>query len=166
MGFYPELRGVTLQAYKEMMDSLKATAMKELKLGAKEIVTRALRPEDIGMPDPKWEFNIPTADAWNIMVDNKAIEDNRFVGINGIFYPVSATQAVNQIEIVKEGTTARYWHIQGINNLENATVYVDDPITIDQNTTITIRGYAVAASTETICFLGGVAERRGLLINP
>ena len=166
MAFYYKLEGPAKSAYDKMQTGLEGIARKELKLkDPKSIVTRELRPEDVGLSTPEWTFNVTPAAAWFTMVNNQSISDNRFVGINGIFYPKSTDQAVSQIKITREGQDVRYWPIQGINYQENLAVYFDDPIIVKQNTPITIEGYAVSTgATEKICFLGLVAEKEGLLV--
>jgi len=154
-----------LEAYRKMVSALYSKAEKELKLRREELVLRPLRPEDIGLPTPVWTFNIATANAWNTMIDNVSIADNRFVGINGILYGESGTGVVVQIEIKRAGEVKRYWQVQDVNFLEDATIFYDDPITIDQNQTISVRGYATAVDSDLrLSFLGAVVEKKGLLI--
>lgn len=165
MAYLFELTGSALEAYRAMADKLFSKAKAELKLGVDDLVMRPLRPEDIGLSTPKFEFNIATADAWNTMISSQTIADNRFVGINGVLYGMSAQGAVTMIRVTRAGDVVRYWPIQDINFNENAMVFFDDPITVDQNQPITIEGYATAtSSTERIVFLGAVVEKRGLLI--
>ena len=165
MAYYQKLEGPAMQAFELMVSELFGKAKKELKLDKPDLVLRPLRPEDIGLTTPKFEFNIATADAWNTLIDNKAIADNRFVGINGVLYAKSAQGVVAQLEIKRAGDVKRYWQIQDINYWEDATVFFDDPVLVDQNQPINIRAYATAtSSTERICFLGAVVEKRGLLI--
>lgn len=167
MAFYYKLEGPAKTAYDRMVDELYKLAETELKKSRAELILRSLRPKDIDSSlNPEWTFNISSGGAWNTMVDNKTILDNRFVGINGIFYPKSTgDQAVSQIKITKAGEVVRYWQIQGINYTENLAIYFDDPFIVKQNTPITIQGWGVTTgATEKIVFRGMVVEKAGLLV--
>lgn len=171
--FYPELTGDALAAYNEMRNKLVQKAAREL-LGIswvpgmpipEQLVVRPLRPEDLGLTNPEWYFaSISTG--WNNLVDSKTIADNRFVGIYGVYLNEDAGE-LEELKITREGTDTRYWPIAQIRYFESDTGYADDPVTIDQNTTVTIQGYVASASTITgFALLGLVAEKKGLLINP
>jgi len=163
--YYKKLEGPALEAYRAMVAKLKEKAMKELKLGPDEIVIRPLRPEDIGLSTPEWTFNLSSSGAWNTVIDNKTISDNRFVGINGVLVEESGEMAGTQVKITRMGQDVRYWQIQGANMTEDSTLYFDDPVTIDQNTTLTVQIYARSTDSDfQLCFLGAVAEKRGVLI--
>ena len=88
MAFYEKLEGAALDAYVQMVRKLRETAASELKLPEEELVFRPLRPEDLGLTTPEWTFNVASTATWNKIIDAKTIADNRFVGINGISYPV------------------------------------------------------------------------------
>jgi len=164
MGFYTTLEGPALEAYRQMVNTLLSKAMKELKLSRDQIVIRQLRPEDIGLTTAASTFNVAST-GWNTLIDNKTIADNRFVGIHGILIGESGTSVVSQLKVTRMGQDVRYWVIQDINFLESPVIYFDDPVTIDQNTTLTIKGYALATDGEWRCtFLGAVAEKKGLLV--
>jgi len=165
MAYYFKLEGKALEAYNAMVAKLEEKAMRELKLSRDEIVIRPLRPEDLGLTTPEWTFNIASSGAWNTMIDNKTIADNRFVGINGVLIEESGEMAVTQLKITRMGQDKRFWQIQGINYLEDSCIFFNDPITVDQNTTLTIKGYARATDSDFQCvFLGAVAEKKGVLI--
>lgn len=165
MAYYFSLEGPAMEAYRKMLGELKAKAMKELKLEEDEIIVRMLRPEDIGLSNPEWTFNVASGDAWNTGMVNTAIADNRFVGIHGILIEESGAQAGLQLKVTRMGQVKRYWHIQGVNTLESPTIFFDDPIMAEQNTTLTIDIYATAADADfRLCFLGAVAEKKGLLV--
>ncbi|MCD6493900.1 MAG: hypothetical protein J7K36_08950 [Archaeoglobaceae archaeon] len=165
MAFYEKLEGPALEAYRTTLTKVRSKAMEELKLGPEEIVTRMLRPEDLGLSTPVWTFNISSSDAWNTIIDNATISDNRFVGIYGVLLGESGVSAVTQLKVTRAGEDVRYWQIQDINFLESPQIYFDDPVTVDQNTTITIKAYATATDSDWRCsFLGVVAEKKGLLV--
>jgi len=165
MAFYPELKGPSLEAYKNMVNVLRTRAMKELNLAAEDVVIRPLRFEDIGGANPEWTFNCTAADAWNTVVDT-TIDDNRFVGICGVYHNEALTD-IHQIKITRKGTTARFWDVIDIRNWQHKTGWSDEPVTIDQNTKLTIEFWVTAASTLTdFKFIGAVAEKRGILISP
>ena len=165
MVFYSELRGVALDAYNRMVKVLLEKAQKELRLDADGLVVRPLRPEDIG--SSKTYFSVSTtADTWTNVVSTYKVADNRFVGING-FYNGEGVGEITQVKIVRASSEARYWNVIPIRNFENKTGYADDPVTIGQNTTITISVNCSTASTITdFDFIGAVVEKKGLLINP
>lgn len=165
--FYPKLEGVSFDAHKAAVNKLQALAKKELKLGDEGIVTRALRPEDLGKTG-YWNFSITTTSGWNTMVNAATVANTRFISLEGIFYPKSAAQLVSELEINRSGSIVRYWTIQGVNYLENNMIFFDDPITLGQNQPITIKGYnpsTTTSSVEEVVFLGTVVEKKGLTIN-
>ena len=162
---YLKLEGPAYHAYREMIEYLKLKAMKQLNLSRKEIIVRALRPEDLGLSLPKWTFDV-TADQWNTMVDT-TVARGRYICINGLVYLETSTQAISQIRVTRMGRVANYWNIQGVILCESPYAYLGDPVNADQSTNIKIEGYATSSnSTEEMGFLGSVVERRGLLINP
>jgi len=164
MAYYFKLEGPALAALTALTREVKKVAMTQLKVSEDEIVTRPLRPEDVGLSTPVWTFNISSANAWNTLISH-TIASDRFVGINGVLYQVSGTAVITQLRVTRAGQKKRYWQIQGVEYTENQTMFFDDPIIVEQNTPITVEGYATATSSaETLCFLGVVAERKGILI--
>ncbi|MCD6138673.1 MAG: hypothetical protein J7J91_08955 [Deltaproteobacteria bacterium] len=179
MAWYPELKGPALDAYRKMVKMLKERAMRELNLSESEIVVRDLRPADLGQDSSTPDYNVGlTALTWTPIVNNVTISDNRFIGINGFMIKHSSTAGagsvevdvpvVEQIRITRKGTTARYWQVKQIGYFENNVGYCDDPVTVDQNTTITIEGLARTASSLAGKFdiLGVVVEKKGILVSP
>jgi len=164
MVFYHELKGPALDAYNQTVRKLKEKAMKELGLSESEIVVRPWRPEDLGSTKTDWSVST-TADTWT-QVTNTTIADNRFVGITG-FYNGEGAGEITQVKITRAGSDTRYWNVIPIRNFQNKTGYADDPVTIDQNTNVTISVNCSTASTITdFDFIGVVVEKRGLLISP
>ncbi len=162
---YPYFKGVPFDAYVALVAKLKKQAMTELGLPESEIVVRALRPEDVGFANPVFISTV-SADSWTNSVNTYTIADNRYVGISGVVCDGDENTIV-ALRITREGKTARIWNIQGVADFEDKAGYADDPITIEQNTQITIEEYGLATTkTNEICLLGVVVERRGLLINP
>lgn len=179
MTFYPTLEGPAMEAYRGMVSALKAKARTELNLTDADIVLRDLRPADLGEDSSTPDYNVGlTVLTWTAIVSNVTIADNRFVGINGVYQYMSGTSGagavvpnvptVEQIRITRKGSVARYWQVKPIADWEHKTGWVDDPIIVDQNTTITIEGLARNASSIAGKFdlIGAVVEKRGLLINP
>jgi len=172
---YPELEGPALEAYRQMVSQIKSKAMKELKLPEDQIVVRDLRPEDYGASSADLYIGI-TETAWGAFIDEQTIGDNRFIGINGFFMASTAaaaagtigpSPAVTQLRVTRKGSVARYWYVAPIQGFEGKTGWFDDPFTADQNTTITIEGWnRIGGSIGAVGFLGAVAEKRGVLINP
>ncbi|MCD6240466.1 hypothetical protein J7K27_02935 [Candidatus Bathyarchaeota archaeon] len=164
MAYYFKLEGPALAALTAVTKEIKRIATAQLKVSEDEIVTRPLRPEDLGLSNPVWTFNISSANAWNTLISH-TIPSDRFISINGILYQVSGTAVLTQLRITRAGQKKRYWQIQGAEYTENQTMFFDDPVIVEQNTPITIEGYATATSSdEKLCFLGVVAERKGILI--
>ena len=164
--FYPHFKGVPFNAYIELVNKLKKQAMEEMGLPESEIVVRALRPGDIGFTNQPLFQSTTSADAWTNSVNTYTIADNRYVGIHGVVFDADENTVV-ALRINREGKTARLWTIQQISGFEDKAGYADDPITIEQNTQITIEEYGLATTKmNEICLLGVVVERRGLLINP
>lgn len=181
--FYPELKGPALDAYRQMVKKLKATASKELGVSEDELVTRSLRPADIGQNASTPDHYVGlTALTWTNIINAQTIADNRFVGICGVSVGSGSTaiptlgagadvrnlsSAVDQIRITRKGSVARYWQVKPLVHWAHGTGWVDDPVTVDQNTTITVEGLSrLASSIAGFDLLGVVVEKRGLLINP
>lgn len=161
MTYYYYFKGVPLAVYSKLVQELKRRAMSELP--EEDIIIRPLRPEDLGLATPEWDFNIVTT-VWNTMI-NTTIADLTWIGIYGILYANSDTQSVTQLKVWSMGNVERYWHIQACNYTENSTFFFDDPVMVDQNTSILMEGYGVANNAnEKICFLGVVIEKKGMLI--
>ena len=164
--FYPELRGNPLDAYNRMVAKLYDKAKDELGLSEEELVLRPLRPEDIGLTIPVWKFTDMSANAWGKVIDNKAIADARFVGICGIFHNETYDK-VSQIRIKRMASDVRYWDPMPVLKFEHQTGWADDPVTVDQNTTITVEMYTRTTSTMyEFAFMGAVVEKKGLLVHP
>jgi len=164
MAYYFKLEGPALAALTTLTKEVKRIATTQLKVSENEIVTRPLRPEDLGLTNPVWTFNITSANAWNTLI-NYTVKSDRFIAINGVLYQISGTPVITQLRITRAGQKKRYWHIQGIEYTENQAMFFDDPVIIEQNTPITIEGYATGTSSdEKLCFFGVVAERKGILI--
>jgi len=165
MVLYSEFAGAALDARNKLEAELIRRASRELNLPRSELTVRELRPEDLGLSNPEWTFSI-TGSQWNTLVNSNTIADNRFVGIYGVRYAQTGGQSVSQLKVTRAGKTVRYYHIQGVSYLENQTAYFDDPVSVDQNTTVTIEGYGTAtASAEKLVLLGLVVEKKGLLVS-
>jgi len=171
--FYPELKGPALEAYRAMVSQLKRKAMRELRLPEDQIIVRDLRPEDYGASSADAYVGTKTGD-WVALVNEQTIGDNRFIGICGFFCgstvntgTASPGSPITQLRITRKGSKARYWYVQPIAHWENKVGYADDPFTADQNTTITIEAWnSVGSSISNWGFIGAVAEKRGVLVNP
>ena len=165
MVLYTSLAGAALDARNKIEAALLQKATKELNLSRAELTVRELRPEDLGLSTPEWTHT-GTAATWSSIVNAHTMADNRFVGIYGVRYAQTGTQSFSQLEITRAGNTVRYYHIQGTAYLEDQTQYFDDPVTIEQNTTVTIKAYPVTTVTaEKMVLLGLVVEKKGLLVS-
>ena len=169
--FYPKLEGPALEAYRMTREKVKSTCMKQLGLSEDEVVIRPLRPEDYGASSIDAYMGI-TAAGWESVISAQTIDDNRFIGICG-FYSGSTSGSsegdvpISQIRITRKGSVTRYWPVKEIQGWEEKIGYADDPITVDQNTTITLDVWGrTASSISNIGLVGVVAESRGLLVNP
>ncbi len=164
---YHELRGVPLDAYNKCCNEILRRCQEQLGLPREEIILRDLRSDDLGVTG-KWKFAVTGTSGWNNLVNTYTVVDNRFICISGIFTEES-TPAVHSVRITRAGSVARWWNVQRVGLQDDNEMHVDDPIIVDQNQTITIEGYnALTATTteEEIGFMGCVAEKRGLVINP
>ena len=172
MAFYHELKGIALDATNKCCNEVMARAQQQLGLPREEIILRPLRPEDIGYSTSKFKNSLTTTLGWNNLVNTYTIADNRFVCITGIFTEESTPTRVHQIKINRAGSDARIWNVQRVALQDDNEMHVDDPIIIDQNTVLTITGYNGLLTTtgtntwEEFGFIGCVAEKRGMLINP
>ncbi len=164
---YHELKGVPLDAYNKCCTEILRRAQEQLGLPREEIILRDLRPDDLGVT-AKWGFTVATSLGWNTLVNTDTIDDNMFVCISGIFTEES-TPTVHSIRITRAGSVSRWWNVQRVGLQDDNEMHIDDPIIIDQNTTVTIEGYNARTTTTTdeeIGFIGCVAEKRGMTINP
>ncbi len=164
---YHELKGVPLDAYNKCCNEILRRAQEQLGLPREEIILRDLRSDDLGITG-KWYFSVTSTLGWNTLVNTQTIADNRFICISGIFTEES-TPTIHTIKITRAGSVARWWNVQRVGLQDDNELHVDDPIIVDQNQTITIEGYnglVATTTTEEIGFIGCVAEKRGLVINP
>jgi hypothetical protein len=175
MSWYPKLEGPALDAYRRMASELMAKAARELNLGPDGLILRELRPEDIGASSADFYTGVG-ATTWTDIISSQTIADNRFVGINGIMlqdtpgtsaFGLEVEPAISQVKITRKGSVTRYWVVKPVWAFESRVGYCDDPITVDQNTTLTVSAWArTASSLKGFTLLGAVVEKRGLLINP
>lgn len=165
--FYNELAGNALAAYVSGVDKIKSKCRGELGLSVDGVIVRPVRPEDMGSSYCFWVLNQVATNTFTDIVTTYTIADNRFILING-FYAGYSAQVAHQIRIQREGSYARYWPITPLRSFRNATGYADDPWTVDQNTVLSIAICCSSVSTTTgqFDFIGAVAEKRGILINP
>lgn len=164
---YPDFKGYALDAYNKTVAVLKQRAMTQLKLGPNEIIVRPALGSDMGFTKTYFDATALAVTAWTTMVSNVAIGTGRYVGIYGIYAQPAAVSEFTQVKIVRAGSDARYWDTQALQNFQNKTAWADDPVTLDQNTTVSISAYARTANTITdYAFLGVVVEKRGLVVNP
>jgi len=164
---YHELRGVPLDAYNKCCNELLRRAQDQLGLPREELILRDLRSDDLGVTG-KWKFSITTTSGWNTLVNTYTIADNRFICISGMFTE-ETTPLIHSIKITRAGSVSRWWNVQRVALQDDNELHVDDPIIVDQNQQITIEGYNGLTSTDAtheFGFIGCVAEKRGLVINP
>ena len=89
--------------------------------------------------------------------------------ITGSVEALLTRNEIQRMRIQREGSVTRDWDISGIPAYPGHTGWADDPFTVDQNTNLTIQLLASAANTlsgDKHAFIGDVAERKGLTINP
>jgi len=168
MTFYQDLRGRPLDAFGKTEDKLLAKASAQLGLSREDIIIRPLMAEDLDSSLSSFNFSVTTTSGSNTLINAQTIADNKFISINGICYPESSP-LIDYVKITRSGSVARLWPIEHIPAQDDNTMWADDPITVDQNTTITIEGYndtTSTNSTENLIFIGLVAEKRGMNLNP
>ncbi len=172
MTFYRELKGISLDARNKCCNEILKRAQEQLGLPREEIILRPLRSEDIGYSTSKFKNSLTTTLGTNNLVTTYTITDNRFICITGVFTEESTPTRVHQITITRAGSDARVWNVQRVSLMQDNQMHVDDPIIIDQNTQLTIAAYNGLLTTtgsntwEEFGFIGCVAEKRGMLINP
>ena len=170
MTFYGELKGTAMDARNKCCNEVLARAQQQLGLPREEIILRPLIASDIGYSTPKFKSTITDAAAWNSLVTTYTIADNRFVCISGVFTEEDSPTQIAHIRITRAGSVAREWNVQRVADQDDKQMHVDDPIIIDQNTTLSINSYcgltATTGTAEEFGFIGCVAEKRGMLINP
>lgn len=159
---YPKLEGPALEAYNAAVQVIRQRAMKELNLSPDQVIVRPMRPDDLGLT-AEWTWATGTSAVWATYINAATVADNRFMAIYGI---CDATGYASQLKINRGGSDARIWNIQAINNFTDNIGFVDDPVTLDQNTQVTVQGYATTDGTTKLILVGVVAERRGIIINP
>ncbi|KKM97077.1 hypothetical protein LCGC14_1171680 [marine sediment metagenome] len=165
---YQHFKGVPFDAYVALVNKLKKQALEEMGLPEDEIVVRPLRPEDVGFANPVYTSTIAAGStaAYSNFINTYTIADNRYIGIFGVGYDNSENN-VTALRFTREGKTARIWSIQQVADFEDKVGYGDDPITVEQNTQITIEKYSITTTdSDTTSLVGVVVEKRGLLINP
>jgi len=171
---YGDLRGTPLDAYNKCCNEILRRAQEQLGLPREEIILRDLRSDDLGVIG-KWKFAVTLTYGWNNLVTTYSIADNRFICISGIFTEAGAyttigtPPTIHSIRITRAGSVARWWNVQRVGLQDDNEMHIDDPIIVDQNNTITIEGYnalTATATTEELGFIGCVAEKRGMVINP
>ena len=164
---YGDLKGTPLDAYNKCCNELLRRAQEQLGLPREEIILRDLRSDDLGRTG-KWYFSVTTTAGWNTLINTYEIADNRFICISGMFTEQS-TPVIHSIRITRAGSVARWWNVQRVGLQDDNELHIDDPIIVDQGQTITIEGYdglTTTSTTEEFGFIGCVAEKRGLIINP
>ncbi len=187
MAFYPEFKGNPVAARARAVDIILGKARRELNLPPDQIVIRQLRPIDIGLGGGTYlTFEVGTSLS---EYSNSAIADNAWISINGFQLSKGPSMAntgaislitgsveallfrneIQRMRIQREGSVTRDWDITAIPQYPSQTGWADDPFTVDQNTNLTVQLLASAATTlsgDKHAFLGDVAERKGLTINP
>ena len=174
MTFYGDLKGVPLDAYNKCCNEILRRAQEQLGLPREEIILRDLRSDDLGITG-KWYFAVTTTKGWNTLVSTYGIADNRFICISGMFTEagnyttIGTPPTIHSIRITRAGSVARWWNVQRVGLQEDNEMHFDDPIIVDQGQTITIEGYnglTATTTAEELGFIGCIAEKRGLVINP
>lgn len=164
---FQEFKGTPLDAYNKCCNELLRRAQEQLGLPREEIILRDLRSDDLGVTG-KWKFSCTSTYGWNTLIATYEISDNRFICISGLFTEMTAP-VIHSIRITRAGSVARWWNVQRVGLQDDNEVFIDDPIITDSGQTITIEGYNGLTSTNTaeeFGFIGCVAEKRGLVINP
>jgi len=167
MTFYHELRGVPLDAYNKCCNEVLRRASSQLGLPREELILRDLRSDDLGVTG-KWGFTVTSTEGWNTLISTVTVADNRFICLSGMFTDES-TPLIHSVRITRAGSVARWWNTQRVGNQDDSELHFNDPIIFDQNTTVTIEGYNGITTTsvnEECGWIGCIAEKRGLVINP
>ena len=173
-GFFPQLVGPALDAFTRGVRDIRERARRELNLSEDNVIIRSLRPEDLGRAS-----TVTNAKSWQWVLTNSGttstdvlsgvtIADNRFCMIAGVSVDGGATgdDSLSQVSITRKGSVAREWNLEYAKAQLGRSCFFSDPITMDQNTTLTVSIYSLATATHSVAFLGAVAEKRGMVFNP
>lgn len=159
---FPTLEGTALAVAMQKRQEVIERAKRELRLSDRDLIVRQLRPQDVGLANPEWTFNLSSGANSNIV--SATIADNRFIMIYGLSIGQTDAQTSTRVTMRRGTQTVREWNVQGMATTENNEFYFTDPILIDQNTVFEADAYTNAAnSDEKLCFIGVVAERKGLV---
>lgn len=172
--FNSKLEGEALEGHRKGMNELYRLASEQLKVPRSELVARPLRPDDIGptVAGSTQDYRYgQTATAWDTIINGKTIDDGRFIMINGVYIGGTIANGpavpIEQIRFTCKGSDVAYWETTPIGNFESKTGYIDQPIIVGQNQSITVKTWGRSASSIVDwAILGMVVEQRGLLINP
>lgn len=166
MAYYFELKGPAYTALIAGVQKITKECMVEGHLAEDEMVVRSLRPEDFGLSNPSWDWNIASGSAWNTVRTSTTFADMTWCCVIG-FCDKEATRLVSEIEFTRKGKLSRIWTNQQTHAQESKTTYVDDPITIGQREAYQIRMYESTGGTNStyeLAFIGVIAEKRGLVV--
>lgn len=185
MALYTEFKGTAIEARNAARKKLLDTAASELNLSREQLVVRPLRANDIGLGGGTWS----TLAVGTTLTEytNATIADNVFLSIYGFSMQpadfgntsanlfsgsVEQTQVLSPIQemkITRKGSASRFYNVAAVPFWPSKTAWFDDPVTVDQNTNLTIEFVAASAATlhqELHAFHGDVVEKRGITINP
>lgn len=166
---YPVFQGQAVDAYNKMVNIMVNKLKTEQGLPDDQIVVRDMRPEDImGNANTYYPAIGGQAGTFTDLVSGGAtVANNRFVGIYGV-YSNATDGAFNQLRITRKGSTSRFYETNSIRLWQHRTAWFTDPITVDQNTNITVAfsQRTNLGSMADYALIGLVVEKRGLLVSP
>ena len=163
---FTKLEGPALEAVRRLAAELRRRAL-EGGIPPEELTIRSLRPEDLGFTGSEWTFDLTSADAFNTNAINVTLSNMRWVGVYGIMVGESGAQVSDQLRFTVNGRRTAYWQIQNANYLQDNSMYFEDVVIGNENNSFTVDIYATAADSDhQLSFLGLVAERKGMLVQP
>lgn len=160
---FTKFEGTPLAIVNEASKHLVALAQRELKIPFEGLTVRTLRPQDLGLANPNWTFNLSSSGENTAAVD-VTVADQRYIMIYGIKYGGSAVPVTTRVQIVNGGQTARDWNVQAVQLTEDSQLIFTDPVITKQNQTLSMNIFTDATnSAERIGFLGVVVEKKGMV---
>jgi hypothetical protein len=141
------------------------------KVAPKRAITRQLRPEDIGLPNPSWEVTIP-AGATEVTLYQFTVPQTKAVGIFGFY---SDYDAIKEIEVYAGSKRVAVIPLEEMYYFSGRGDYVakfltgEDILKIPERTEVRIVGKVYPAPTSSatarLLLLGVIAEAEGDVVS-
>jgi len=138
--------------------SLLSMASSQLGIPASELVTRSLRPQDIGLTS--WNHTSTAANVWDNFA-TATVADNTFIAFGGVSY---GGTNFSQMRINAGASVSGIWPLAFIAGLVSQVYYAPQPVIAQQNQPVIIDIISKGVATEAVNIMGTVVERAGITI--